>query len=93
MCYYSLKTVLPKLEDEQIINLCTKANNSGYEHCFSAEERYTNGRLPYEMFRIDNICVYSYFALGSTQRLCIIPINEKSINEFKEKGVIINEVE
>lgn len=92
MCYYTLKTVLPNLADKQIINLYTKANDSGYEHCFSSDEWYANGRLPTEMFYKDNICVYSYFAIGSSQRLCIIPVTEETIAGFKEKGVIVYEI-
>ena len=93
MCYYTLKTVFPNLSDKQITNLYTKANDSGYEHCFSSEEWYENGRLPVEMFFKDNICVYSYFAIGSSQRLCVIPVTEETICKFKGKGVIVYEIE
>ena len=93
MCYYTLKTVFPKLSDKQITSLTNKANDSGFEHCFSSGEWYGKGRLPTEMFYKDNICVYSYFAIGSSQRLCIIPVTEETIAEFKEKGVIVYEIE
>lgn len=93
MCFYSLKAVFSELTDEQIINLYSEANSLGYENVFSSEEWYSKDSVPYVLFYKDNVGVYPYFAIGSWQRLCIIPVTEYTINEFKKKGVKIYEVE
>lgn len=33
-----------------------------------------------------------YYAVGDYVRLCIIPVNDETIKEFKEKGVNIYEI-
>lgn len=93
MCFYSLKAVFSELTDEQIINLYSEANNIGYENAYSSEEWYSKDSIPYALFYKDNIGVYPYFAIGSWQHLCIIPVTEETINEFQQKGVKIYEIE
>ncbi len=93
LCYYSVKTVLPELTEEQIVKLCSKINEAGYDHAFSMDEWYGSGSVPYELFYKGNIGVYSHFAIGSRQRLCIIPVTEQTLDEFARRGVVINEID
>lgn len=93
MCFYSLKAVFSELTDEQIINLYSEANSLGYENVYSSEEWYSKDSVPYALFYKDNVGVYPYFAIGSWQHLCIIPVTEETINEFEQKGVKIYEIE
>ena len=93
LCYYSVKTVLSELTEEQIVKLCSQINESGYDHAFSMDEWYGSGSVPYELFYKGNIGVYSHFAVGSRQRLCIIPVTEQTLEEFARRGVVINEID
>lgn len=93
MCYCTLKVFFPDLSDKQITKLYTKANKSGYDNVFSSDEWYGKNSVPYALFYKDGTGVYSHFAIGSYQRLCIIPVAEKTVNEFREKGTQIFEIE
>ncbi len=93
MCYYTLKIFFPDLSDEQITDLYSKANQMGVENIFPSDKRYGKDCVPCALFYKDGIGVYPYFAEGSYQRLCIIPVTEKTVNEFKEKGTKIFEIE
>ena len=92
MCFYTLKSVLPKQSDKMIIDLYTKANNIGYENMRSVDEWYGIGSVPAVMFYSGNIGVYPYFAIGSMQHLCIVPVNESILHDFENKGVEICEI-
>ena len=92
ICFYTLKVMFPELSDDAITQLYTKVNVQGYNDPFPAEKRYGNGSLPHVLYYGDGIGVYPYFALGSYQRLCIIPITEVTLNEFRQKGVEIYEI-
>lgn len=93
MCYCALKVFFPDLSDKQIKNLYTKANQLGYDNIFPSDQWYSENSVPYALFYKDGIGVYSHFAIGSTQKLCIIPVNENILNELKEKGTEIFKID
>ncbi len=92
MCFYTLKVFFPNYSDEQIISLYSKAIDSGYDHVFPSDEWYSSYSVPYAVFYKDNIAVYSYFAIGSSQSLCIIPVTQETINTLRQKGAEIYEI-
>lgn len=105
MCFYTLKVFFPDFSDEQIISIYSKAIDSGYDHViyskaidsgyyhiFPSDEWYSSDSVPYAVFYKDNIAVYSYFAIGSSQSLCIIPVTQETINTLRQKGAEIYEI-
>lgn len=92
MCLYTLKIFFPDLSDERIIELYKEVNAVGYENVFSSDKWYSKDSVPYALYYRGNIAIYPYFAIGSWQNLCIIPVTEDTIKEFEQKGVIINEI-
>lgn len=92
MCYCTLKIFFPDFSDEQITALYSKVNKSGYDNMFSVDDWYSKDSIPAAFFYKDGIGVYSHFAEGSYQRLCIIPVTENTVNEFKQKGSEIIEI-
>lgn len=92
MCFYTLKVFFPELSDERIIELYTEVNTVGFENPFSSDEWYSKDSVPYAVYYRGNIAIYSYFALGSTHKFCVIPVTEETISDFEQKGVIINEI-
>ena len=93
MCLYTLKIFFPDLSDEQLTALYKEVNAVGYEHVNSSDEWYGKDSVPYALYYKGNIAVYPYFAIGSWQNLCVIPVKEDTLKEFEEKGVIIKEIQ
>lgn len=92
MCFYTLKGFFPDFSDEQIVKLYSEINHLGYEHVFSSDEWYSSDSVPYAVFYKGNIGIYSYFAIGSCQSLCIIPVTQETIDTYRQKGAEIHEI-
>ena len=93
MCFCTLKIFLPGLSDEQLTKLYSDANQSGYDNMFSSDDWYSKDSVPAVFYYKGGVGVYSHFAEGSYQRLCIIPATENTVNEFRQKGSEIIEIE
>lgn len=93
MCYCTLKVFFSDLSDEQITKIYSKSNQLGYDNVFSSDEWYSKDSVPCALFYKDGIGIYSHSAIGSYQRLCIIPVTEKTVKEFEQKGTEIYEIE
>ena len=91
MCLYTLKIFFPDLSDERIIELYKEVNAVGYENVFSSDEWYSKDSVPYALYYRGNIAIYPYFAIGSWQNLCIIPVTEDTIKEFEQKEMRFEE--
>ena len=92
MCYCTLKGLLPDCPDEQITEVYKAANKSGYDNVFPSDEWYSEDSVPVDLFYQDGIGIYSHFAIGSRQRLCIIPVTEQTLASFEKKGTVIREI-
>lgn len=92
MCFYTLKVFFPELSDEEIIDLYTEIIDIGYENVFPSDAWYSSDSVPCAFYYKGGIGIYPYFAIGSSERLCIIPITEETINDFELKGVEIHEI-
>ncbi len=87
MCFYTLKTLLPDLADEEIVTLYTTLNDLAYEHLTLVD--YTPESVPYAVYCRENVAVYPYFAIGESLRLCIIPAAQQYIEEMESRGAEI----
>lgn len=91
MCFYALKTILSDFTDDEICSLYEKVSESGYSHM--RKEWFGRDALPYELFLCSDVGIFSYYAKGDRQYLCIVPVTEKKKKELKEKGVKITQLE
>lgn len=92
MCFYTLKVFFPELKDDEVTELYTTLNSLAYSNIFPKERGYKNGAVPCDLYYKDGIGLYPYFAVGESLHLCIIPVTEKTISEFENKGVKIHEI-
>lgn len=92
MCFHTLKVFFPDLKDKKLIKLCEKLNELANEHIFPNEQKLENNPIPYTLYYRDGVGVYPYFAIGDSLRMCILPVTEQSIQEFREKGTIIHKM-
>ena len=90
MCFYTLKTVFPDLEDEKIINLYTTLNQLAYENVMPV--KYASGAVPCALYYRGDIGVYPYFALGDYVRLCVIPVTPQYLDQLRAQGVGVYEI-
>ncbi len=93
MCFYTLKVFFPELDDEQIKKLYSKINDLGYENVFTVDKQYSKDSVPCAIFYKNNIGLYPYFAMGSWQYFCIVPITSDYIDELEQKGVKTYKIE
>ena len=93
ICYITLKILFPDCPDEQITKLYTEAIQSGYDNMFSSDEWYGKDSVPVDFYYKDTIGIYSHFAEGSRQRLCIIPVNDNTVEEFRRKGSAVHKID
>lgn len=92
ICFYTLKVFFPDLSDDKIIELCRDVNESAYQNVFSKEKDYKEGIVPSVLYLKGNVGVYPYYAVGDYVRFCIIPVDDETVKDFKNKGVIIKEI-
>ena len=92
MCFYTLKVFLPDLKDEDLISLRDAINYSAYEDCFVHSDGYRYGSVPKILYYRKSIGVYPYFAIGEYVHLCILPVDDAMLNEFRSKGVELIEI-
>ncbi|MXP75129.1 hypothetical protein GN277_06960 [Lachnospiraceae bacterium WCA-9-b2] len=87
MCFYTLKTLLYDMEDEEIVTLYATLNDLAYEHLTSVN--YTSESVPYAVYCRGNVALYPYFSIGESLRLCIIPAAQQYIEEMESRGAKI----
>lgn len=85
MCFYTVKTLFPEMPDEDITALYSGVIDSAYDH--PGEEWFGADALPYALFYKGGAGIYSYYASGDRQYLCVIPVTEDSLNGFRDRGV------
>lgn len=92
MCFYTIKVFFNDLSDEKIIELYKTLNKLAYDNVFPSEKGYASNPTPCALYYKDGIGLYPYFAIGQSVRLCVIPVTEQTIYEFKRKGVEVYEI-
>ncbi len=90
-CFYTLKVMFPDLADETITNLYTTLNQLAYDNVTTV--KYTSDSVPCALYYRGGIGIYPYFALGESVHLCMIPVTQQYLDEMREKGVTVNEIQ
>jgi len=93
MCFYTLRVFFKNLSYERITSLYKTINETAYNNMFPNEKRYSYGSIPSAVYYKNGIAVYPYFAIGQSVHLCIIPVTSDMIENFRQKGVKIYEIE
>lgn len=93
MCFYTLKTFLPELSNEQLIRLYTTCNNMAYEHMLPHDQGYHKGAVPTALFYRDGIGVYPFFAAGECVHLCIRPVTSEVLKMYEREGAEIQAIQ
>lgn len=92
LCFYTLRVFLPDLPKKKIIRLYQKINRLAYQNIFPGEKGFDSGNPPSDLYCHGAVGVYPYFAYGDSVRMCIIPVTEKVLKEYKERGTVIHDI-
>lgn len=87
MCFYTLKTLLPDLAEDEIVTLYKTLNDLAYEHLTPI--KYTAKSAPCAVYCRGNVALYPYFAIGESLHLCIIPAAGQYIEQMEQRGAQI----
>lgn len=93
MCFATLRTLMPDLSKETLEELCHEVYEEATDNMFPHEQEYGRGAVPAVIFHHSGIGVYPYFASGSRDFFCVIPVDEKSLSEFADNGTRVREIE
>lgn len=93
MCACTLKVFFPDLSEAAVTELLERVMDEGNQNTFSSEEWFGRETLPRGVYCGSGIGVYPYFAVGDWDRICIIPLTEARITQWKQKGVEFYEME
>lgn len=91
ICFYTFKVMFADLTDESIHELIRTLINEAYER--EVNKWYSFGIVPGVLYRKDGIGVYPYFGTGQMLRLCVVPVTEKQLDLWRERGTKIVEIE
>ncbi len=91
MCNYTLKTMLPELEDDEARELCSQINILADENISNMP--YSSDAVPVALYHKQGIGVYPYYCIGEELRFCIIPVNEELLLEFEEQGTDVYQID
>lgn len=93
LCIYTLKVFLPDLNEDNISQLFDEIISVGNQNVFDSDAWFGSGAVPFALFCQDGVGIYPYFAIGDWQRFCVIPVTDEIIDEFKQKGAEIYEIQ
>lgn len=93
MCFTALRTLMPDLSIDTLEKLCHEVYEEAADNMFPHEQGYRHGAVPAVLFHHRGIGVYPYFASGSRDFFCMIPVDEKSLSEFADSGTRVQEIE
>ena len=84
LCFFSFKTFLPEKSDAEIKKLVSTIIDAGYDNPVDA-----NNDAPYALYYSKNVGIQTRFAIGHSQIIRIVPVNESLIDEYESRGVKI----
>ena len=87
LCFYTMKTMLPDMTDDEITALCSRVNTMADENI--TDVPYSSKAAPCALYHKGGIGIYPYYCIGEELRFCIIPVTEKALQEFRERGTDI----
>ncbi len=92
LCYYTLKVFFPDIDENTLIWLYQMLNNYAYQNTLANEQGFDADCLPQILYYRNGIGVYPYFAIGESMHFCILPVTEKMLDTFHEKGTMLYEL-
>lgn len=92
MCFYTVKTLRPEMEAEQIRAVCQALDDVAYGELRLNKQRYGSEVVPVLLYHKDGIGFYSHFALGDYVRLCVIPVTEETLADYAQQGTQLREL-
>ena len=93
LCYYTIRTLLPELEEAQITEIYETCNEICYGDLRLNHQRYSSAVVPVVLYYKDGVGFYPHFALGDYVRLCAIPVTEESLQGFAQKGTQLRPIQ
>ena len=93
LCYYTLKVFFPDMAKQDLIDMYEKSNEQAYKHIFQTEKGFYSNNPPSDLYYRGGVGIYPYFAYGESVRMCIIPVNQKLIELYVDKGVKVHRLE
>ena len=93
LCIHTMKLFFQDLSEDNISQLCDKVIAVGNQNVFDSDAWFGSRAVPIALFCRDGVGIYPYFAIGDWQRFCIIPVTDVIIDEFRENGVEIYEIQ
>lgn len=93
MCVISLKCILQAENTDGLSEICSKVNAEGSENVVQHDQEYGEDARPPQLFHTNGAGVYLYYEIGSRMHFCIIPIDKKSLSEFREAGTKIEKIQ
>lgn len=92
MCFYTIKTLLPDLETEEITEIYQALNEVAYGELRLNQQRYSSEVVPVVLYYKDGVGFYPHFALGDYVRLCVIPVTEETLADYQQRGTELHEI-
>ena len=92
MCFYTLCVFFPNKEKKELVRLYKELNKLAYKHIFQNEQGFDSGNPPTDLFYNASIGIYPYFAYGESVRLCIVPVTQDTVKQYKKRGTKIHKI-
>lgn len=92
LCFYTVKTLRPEMEAEQIREVCQALDDVAYGELRLNKQRYGSDVVPVLLYHKDGVGFYSHFALGDYVRLCAIPVTQERLAEYAQQGTELREL-
>ena len=90
ICFYTFKVLFDDVTDEKINDLIQTLIDEAYER--EVIEWYSFGTIPGVIYIKDGIGIYPYFGTGQMLRLCVVPVTEKLLDLWRQRGTEIYEI-
>jgi len=89
-CFFSIKTLLPFIDDNNLMNMISDLNQSAYENV--KIDALQSSTVPDILYLYESVGIFSYFAIGDYLHICIIPVDQTIIGNYSSSGTIIVQI-
>ena len=91
MCLASLRVLMPDQSKSDIEAFCQIVYQEAADNMFPYEQDYGHGAVPSILFHHNGIGVYPYFAAGSRNHFCVIPVDDDLLEQMEATGTEVKE--
>lgn len=89
----AILTFFPELSKEAAEAIRDEMLSLGSQHVFDSQTWFGSAAVPATVYYKDGIGLYPYDAIGDWRRFCMIPVTQERLEEFKDKGAVLHEME